>query len=55
LCISTHAETQPGTLTEFQPRTGIACWPAKVSGVQAAGERPEALRPCSPLPSQTMA
>jgi hypothetical protein len=44
-CISTQAETQPGTLTEFQPRCGIAFCPAKNSGAHPAGERPEAFRP----------
>jgi hypothetical protein len=34
---------------------GTAFWPAKYSGVQAAGERPEALRPARSLPSQTIA
>ena len=29
--------------------------PPKYSGVHAAGERPDAFRPCSRLPSQTMA
>ncbi len=54
-CISVHADTQPGTVTVFQPRAGIALWPAKNSGVQPAGERPEAFSPCSLFPSQTMA
>jgi hypothetical protein len=54
-CRSTQACTQPGTVTVFQPRTGMVFWAAKYSGVQPAGERPEALRPCSFLPSQTMA
>ncbi len=51
----TQAETQPGTLTEFQPRCGMVLWSLKNSGVQAAGERPEAFKPCSLAPSQTIA
>ena len=51
----TQADTQPGTLTVFQPRCGMVLWSLKNSGVQAAGERPEALKPCSFSPSQTMA
>ena len=51
----TQAETQPGTLTLFQPRCGMVLWSLKNSGVQAAGDRPEALKPCSFFPSQTMA
>src|SRR5258706_4105942 len=54
-CSSTQAETQPGTLTESQPRSGTRPYFSKVSGVHAAGERPEALRPCSFFPSQTIA
>ena len=54
-CSSTQAEMQPGTLTEFQPRTGTLPSLAKYSGDQPAGERPEALRPCSFFPSQTIA
>jgi hypothetical protein len=50
-----QADTQPGTLTEFQPRCGIDLWSLKNSGVHAAGERPEAFSPWSCLPSQTMA
>ncbi len=53
-CSSTHAETAPGTVTEFQPTAGMAL-PPKYSGVHSAGERPDALRPCSCRPSQTMA
>ena len=45
----------PGTLTEFQPRCGIAFWPANISAVQPAGERPEAFNPCSCLPSHRIA
>ena len=37
-CSSTQAETQPGTVTVSQPRTGIALLPAKYSSVQAAGD-----------------
>src|ERR1035437_6138291 len=51
----TQAETQPGTVTVFQPRCGMVLWSLNNSGVQAAGERPEALKPCSFFPSQTMA
>ena len=43
--ISTHADTQPGTLTLFQPRTGIDSSPAKKALLHAAGERPEAFSP----------
>jgi len=53
-CSSTHADTAPGTVTEFQPSTGTAL-PPKYSGVHAAGERPDAFSPCSCRPSQTMA
>jgi hypothetical protein len=52
---ATQAETAPGTVTVSQPRVGIVVWPAKRSGESAAGERPEALRPCRRSPSQTMA
>src|SRR5450759_5521629 len=52
---STHAATQPGTVTASQPRTGIVCIPLKRSSVHAAGERPDALRPCSFLPSHRIA
>src|SRR5262249_26298085 len=52
---STQAETAPGTETLSQPRSGIALRPLKCSGVHAAGERPEAFRPCSLFPSHTMA
>ncbi len=58
---STQAETAPGTVTEFQPRgtpppdpgapapAASRCFASK-----AAGERPEALRPCSSRPSHRM-
>lgn len=52
-CSSTQADTAPGTVTEFQPSTGTAL-PPKYSGVHAEGERPDAFRPCSFCPSQTM-
>src|SRR5258708_7173920 len=52
---ATQVGTAPGTVTEPQPRGGIALCPAKRLGVQAAGERPEPLSPCKALPSQTMA
>ena len=51
---STQAETAPGTVTAFQPFSGMPPSAAKYSGVQASGERPEALRPCSSLPSHRM-
>ena len=51
---STQALTAPGTVTLSQPRSGIAP-PGKRSGVQSAGERPEALRPCSARPSHRIA
>ena len=44
-CNSTQAETHPGTLTEFQPRSGTLERAAKNSGVHPAGERPEAFSP----------
>ncbi len=52
---STQADTAPGTDTLFQPRTGTALCPLKYSGVHAAGERPEAFRPCNSFPSQMIA
>ena len=52
---ATQADTAPGTVTAFQPFSGMPPRRAKYSGVQAAGERPEAFRPCSCLPSQQMA
>ena len=55
LCISTHADTQPGTLALCQPRCGIVFHAETKSGVHPAGERPDAFRPCSRLPSQMMA
>jgi hypothetical protein len=51
----TQAETAPGTVTLSQPCIGMASSPAKRSGVQPAGERPEAFSPCSCLPSQRIA
>ena len=53
--ISTHAEIAPGTEMLSTPREGIAVLPRKYSGVHAAGERPEALRPWICFPSQMMA
>src|SRR5581483_5401775 len=53
-CSSTHADTAPGTVTEFHPRAGTALLPNN-SGVHPAGERPDAFKPCSSRPSQTMA
>ena len=52
---ATQADTAPGTVTAFQPVSVMPPRWAKYSGVQAAGERPEALRPCSSLPSHRMA
>ena len=52
---STQAETAPGTETLSHPRAGIVLYRLKYSGVHAAGERPEAFRPCSFLPSQMTA
>ena len=49
-----QAATAPGTVAEFHPSCGIA-GPVNLSGVQAAGERPEAFTPCSFSPSQMMA
>jgi hypothetical protein len=54
LCSSTQADTAPGTVTEFHPRSGTRS-PPKYSGVHAAGDRPDAFNPCSFAPSQTMA
>ena len=45
----------PGTVTVFQPIRSIADLLAKYSGVQAAGARPEAFKPCIFLPSQRIA
>ena len=42
-------------MTLFQPRCGTLFSPAKYSGVHAAGERPEAFKPRSAFPSQTIA
>jgi hypothetical protein len=50
----THALTAPGTVTDSQPRVGIAACSLKRSSDQPEGERPEALRPCSFLPSHSM-
>src|SRR5262249_57604138 len=44
-----------GRVTLSQPGCGTLFSPAKSSGVHAAGERPEAFRPRSSLPSQTIA
>ena len=56
---ATQLATAPGTVTESQPRTGGVLasspyLPRKYSGVQPAGEKPEAFRPCSFLPSHRM-
>src|SRR6185437_17122053 len=53
-CNSTQADTAPGTVTAFQPSSGTPLSP-KYSGVHAAGDRPDAFRPCSSWPSHTMA
>src|SRR5262249_59828223 len=50
-----HADTAPGTVTESQPRLGISFLPAKRCGFHAAGERPEAFKPRSLLPSHRIA
>src|SRR6185369_5248020 len=50
-----HADTAPGTVTESHPRLGMIFLPAKRSGVQSAGERPDALRPTRRWPSQRIA
>ena len=52
--MSRHAITAPGTVTESHPRCGIAACSLKRSSDQPAGERPEALSPCSFLPSHKM-
>ena len=47
---------QPGTVIASTPRSGILpLYFSKYFGVHAAGERPEAFRPCSLPPSQTSA
>src|SRR6185503_8598592 len=51
---SRHALTQPGTVTDSHPRCGIAGSFLKRSSDQPAEERPDALRPCSFLPSHNM-
>ena len=48
-------DTWPGTVTVSQPRAGMSAMPLKRSGCQPAGERPDAFRPCSRLPSHTSA
>src|SRR5687767_13407714 len=50
----THALTAPGTVTDSQPRVGIAGSPLKRSSDQPAGERPEELSPWSFLLSHRM-
>src|SRR3954462_15988048 len=42
---STHACTQPGTVTESQPRIGIDLYLLKYSSVQPGGDRPGTWRP----------
>ncbi len=56
---ATQEATAPGTLTLSQPRTGgalasVPCLRWKYSGVHAAGAGPEALSPCSCVPSHRM-
>ena len=43
--ISRQAETAPGTVTDSQPRCGMASAPAKRSGDHAAGEGMRGLLP----------
>ena len=52
---ATQPDTVPGTVTVSQPINGIADFPAKKSGVHAAGARPDAFKPCNFLPSQISA
>jgi len=52
---ATQAETAPGTVTASQPVVGIAVFPVNRSSVQPSGDRPEAFRPWSFLPSHRMA
>src|SRR5262245_16569659 len=52
---ATQAETAPGTVTASQPLVGIALLPLKRSSVQPSGDRPDAFKPCSLLPSHRMA
>jgi hypothetical protein len=57
--IATQLLTAPGTVTASKPRLGGVATSCpylrrKYSGVQAAGARPEAFRPCSSLPSHRM-
>mgnify|MGYP003609270794 CR=1 FL=1 len=49
------ADTAPGTVTAFQPFSGMPPSLSKYAGVQPAGARPDAFRPCSSLPSHTIA
>ena len=48
-------DTAPGMVTVSQPRSGIAVLPAKRSGDHAAGARPDAFKPASSLPVQSIA
>src|SRR6185437_4367334 len=52
---ATHPEMAPGTVTASQPSLGICVMPLKCEGPNAFGARPEAFRPCSVFPSQTVA
>ena len=58
--MATQPATAPGTVTESNPRLGgaFASTPylcRKCSAVHARGARPEALSPCSSLPSHRIA
>src|ERR1700754_4327731 len=62
-CSAAQPATAPGTVTLSQPRLGCLARPSvpvpyfflKYSVLQAAGATPEEFKPCSCLPSQTMA
>ncbi len=45
--MATQADTAPGTVTVSHPSAGMDSRPAKRSGVQAAGARPDPFRPLS--------
>ena len=48
-------DTAPGIVTASQPRSGMACLPAKRLVDHDAGARPDAFRPDSSLPVQRIA
>src|SRR5262245_43509842 len=52
---ATQAEPAPGTVPASQRLVGIVVLPLNRPRVQPSGDRPEALRPWSLLPSQIMA